>query len=146
MQNIQDLSSTELETFWRTHLGGAAPVHLPRFLLHRLLAYRLQVQEHGGLTKPATRFLDQIADDLAAGQEPAMPYPDEQRIKPGSVIVREHDGVHHRVMVLAEGYAWNGKTFGSLSSVARAITGTNWNGQRFFGLKGKPNADAGAQA
>ena len=75
-----------------------------------------------------------------------MPYPGNQRLKPGSVIVREHDGVDHRVMVLDEGYAWNGKTFGSLSSVARAITGTNWNGQRFFGLKEKRAGAEGAAA
>ena len=69
-----------------------------------------------------------------------MPYPDDSRLKPGSVLVRKHDGVQHRVMVLEEGYAWNGKTFASLSAAAKAITGTNWNGQRFFGLdksKGK---------
>ena len=61
----------------------------------------------------------------------------EQRLKPGVVIMREHNGVHQRVMVLDEGFAWNGKSFGSLSAVAKAITGTNWNGQRFFGLDRK---------
>jgi Protein of unknown function (DUF2924) len=136
-RKLQDIQVGELEALWRTHLGGSMPKYLPRFLLSRLLAYRLQIQQSGGLSKTATRFLDQIADHLEAGREPALPYPADQRLKPGSVIVREHEGVEHRVMVLNEGFAWNGKTFGSLSSVAKAITGTNWNGQRFFGLKEK---------
>lgn len=134
---LQDLQVSELDVLWRTHLGGTMPRHLPRFLLLRLLAYRLQVQQSVGLAKSASRFLDQIADDLTAGREPALPYPKDQRLKSGSVLIREHDGVQHRIMVLDEGFAWNGKTFGSLSSVAKAITGTNWNGQRFFGLKEK---------
>jgi hypothetical protein len=143
---LQELSSADLELAWRRYIGGVVPVHLPRVMLSRLLAYRLQIQQHGGLSKSATRFFDQIADDLAAGREPAMPYPTDQKLKPGSVIVREHDGIHQRVMVLEDGYAWNGKTYGSLSSVAKAITGTNWNGQRFFGLKEKHVDKAGASA
>ena len=136
-KNLLDLPLGELEAFWRTHLGGSMPDHLPNFLLPKLLAYRIQVQQLGGLKKVASRYLDQIADDLVAGREPPMPYPSNHKIKPGSVIIREHDGVQHRVMVLDQGFAWNGKTFESLSSVAKAITGTNWNGPRFFGLKGK---------
>jgi hypothetical protein len=98
------------------------------------------VQQTGGLSKAASRFLDQVAIDLEAGREPSLPYPAEQRLKPGVVIMREHNGVHQRVMVLDEGFAWNGKSFGSLSAVAKAITGTNWNGQRFFGLDRKLTA------
>jgi hypothetical protein len=130
-----DLTVGELEVLWRMHLGGSMPDHLPKFLLPKLLVYRIQVQQSGGLTKSAIRYLDQIVNDLEAGREPPMPYPSNQKIKPGSVIIREHDGVQQRVMVLDVGFAWNGKTYGSLSSVAKAITGTNWNGQRFFGLK-----------
>ncbi len=137
ISRLQQLSAVELKSFWLAHLGGSMPAHLPKFMLPRLLAYRLQVQQFGGLSKAAAHFLDQIADDMAAGREPALPYPVDQKLKPGSVIVREHDGVHHRVMVLEEGYAWSGKTYGSLSAVAKAITGTSWNGQRFFGLKEK---------
>jgi hypothetical protein len=57
------------------------------------------------------------------------------RLRPGTVLVREWEGGSHRVMVLAEGFAWNGTTYASLSQVARAITGTRWNGPRFFGLR-----------
>jgi hypothetical protein len=137
LSKLPDLSFNELDTLWRTYLGGTVPKQLPKFLQSRMLAYSLQVQQTGGLSKAATRSLDQAAIDLEAGREPSLPYPAEQRLKPGIVIMREHDGVHQRVMVLDEGFAWNGKTYGSLSAVAKAMTGTNWNGQRFFGLDRK---------
>jgi hypothetical protein len=137
LSKLPGLSANELDTLWRTYLGGSMPKLLPKFLQSRMLAYRLQVQQTGGLSKMACRFLDQAAIDLEAGREPSLPYPAEQRLKPGIVIVREHNGVHQRVMVLDEGFAWNGKSFGSLSAVAKAMTGTNWNGQRFFGLDRK---------
>ena len=134
---LPNQSGSELDTLWRTYLGGTMPKRLPKFLQLRMLAYRLQAQQSGGLSKAASRFLDQVANDFEAGREPLFPYPAEHRLKPGIVIVREHKGVHQRVMVLDEGFAWNGKSFGSLSAVAKAITGTNWNGQRFFGLDRK---------
>jgi hypothetical protein len=108
-----------------------------------MLAYRLQVQRSGDLPKAAVKFLEDIATDLAAGRDPRVPYPAERRLTPGTVLVREHCEVQHRVMVLEEGYAWNGKTFASLSAVAKAITGTNWSGQRFFGLGSKAKAESG---
>ncbi len=128
------MPAAELEAVWKTQLGGACPSDLPKFLLARLLVYRLQAHKLGDLSKAAAKFLDDVEADLEAGREPKVPYPDERRLKPGSVLVREHDGAQQRVMVLDEGFAWNGKTFASLSAVAKAITGTNWNGQRFFGL------------
>lgn len=137
LSRLADLSVSELDTLWRTYLGGTMPKQVPKFLQSRMLAYTLQVQQTGGLSKMTSRFLDQAAIDLEAGRESSLPYPAEQRLKPGVVIMREHNGVHQRVMVLDEGFAWNGKSFGSLSAVAKAITGTNWNGQRFFGLDRK---------
>lgn len=140
LARLSGMTAAELETVWRSHLGGSPPLQLPRSLVARLLAYRLQVQHSGDLSKQALGFLQRIATEIEAGKDPNVPYPDDRRLKPGSVLVREHDDVQHRVMVLEEGYAWSGKTFASLSAVAKAITGTNWNGQRFFGLdksKGK---------
>ena len=58
-------------------------------------------------------------------------------LTPGTVLVREWDRKSHRVMVLADGFAWNGQTYESLSKIALAITGTRWNGPRFFGLRDK---------
>jgi hypothetical protein len=137
LSKLLDLSAKELDALWRTYLGGSMPKQLPKFLQSRMLTYKLQVQQTGGLSKAASRFLDQVAIDLEAGREPSLPYPAEQRLKPGIVIVREHNGIRQRVMVLDEGFAWNGKSFGSLPAVAKAFTGTNWNGQSFFGLDRK---------
>ena len=134
LTRLPEMKAAEFATVWRSHLGGSPPAQLPKSLMTRLLAYRLQVQRSGDLSKQAVGFFQRIAVDLEAGKDPDVPYPDDRRLKPGSVLVREHDGVQHRVMVLDEGYAWKGKTFASLSAVAKAITGTNWNGQRFFGL------------
>ena len=89
----------------------------------------------GDLDKATARLLDRIADDAASGKRVEVPVPDRVGIRPGTLLVREWEGVSHRVMVMAEGFAWNGETYASLSKVARAITGTRWNGWVFFGLK-----------
>ncbi len=143
LAHLPGMTAAELATVWRSHLGGSPSTRLPKSLVARLFAYRLQVQNSGDLSKQASGFLQRIAADLEVGRDPDVPYPEDRRLKPGSVLVREHDGVQHRVMALEEGYAWSGKTFSSLSAVAKAITGTNWNGQRFFGLA-KSRVKAGA--
>ncbi|MER2267023.1 DUF2924 domain-containing protein, partial [Methylobacterium oxalidis] len=66
-----------------------------------------------------------------------------QGLTPRTQLVREHAGQVHSVTVLADGFAWQGRTFTSLSKVARAITGTRWNGPRFFGLRDKPAVSSG---
>jgi len=63
-------------------------------------------------------------------------------VRPGTILAREWNGRMHRVAVLAEGFAWNGKIYPSLSKIAHAITGTRWNGPRFFGLRDKPSNEA----
>jgi hypothetical protein len=94
------------------------------------------------LSKRALAYLKVIESDLRNGRVVETPYLDEQKLKPGCQLVREHEGIDHRVTVVESGYDWNGTTFGSLSSVAKAITGTNWNGYRFFGLKAKAQTSA----
>jgi Protein of unknown function (DUF2924) len=58
-----------------------------------------------------------------------------RRLKTGTVLVREYQGERHTVTVVANGFVWREATYASLSAIARAITGTNWNGPRFFGLR-----------
>lgn len=84
--------------------------------------------------------------DLREGRDVATPYVETNQLKLGTQLAREHGGVMHRVMVMENGYAWSGKTFSSLSAVAKAITGTNRNGHRFFGLQEKSKADERAPA
>lgn len=144
LARLPQMTADELQTAWRNHLGGCPPSGMPKSLLAKLLAHRVQIQCCGDLSRTAVRFLDGIAADLEADKDPEVPHPEDRRLKPGSVLVREHDDIRHRVMVLDEGYAWNGKAFASLSAVAKAITGTNWNGQRFFGLDRKKKGVGGS--
>ena len=132
----------------RAHLGGEAPAHFPRWLLIRVLAFRLQSDAFGDLDKSIRRILRSARDnDAAAPFERREPQTREGLgLKAGALLVREWKGRLERVMILEEGFAWNGRTFGSLSQIAKAMTGTNWNGHRFFGLRqGKTApADVGA--
>ena len=125
------------------HLGGEAPAHLPRWLLMRVLAYRLQSNAFGDLNKSIRRNLRSEKDD-GAGVPFDRRAPQTRQgvaLKAGALLVREWKGRLERVMILEEGFAWNGQTFGSLSQIAKGMTGTNWNGHRFFGLRqGKVDA------
>jgi Protein of unknown function (DUF2924) len=133
--HLRGLDLGGLRARWRSLTGRAAPSHLPKTLLLRVLAYRVQAAALGDVDKPTIRLLDRIADEALAGKRVEVPVPDRAGLKPGTVLVREWEGTPERVMVLADGFAWNGGTYPSLSKVARAITGTRWNGPRFFGLR-----------
>ena len=139
--NLEGLDLNGLRRQWRAHLGGQAPAHIPRWLLMRVLAYRLQSDAFGGLEKSIQRMLrSEKDDDAAAPFDRRAPQTREGvGLKAGAQLVREWKGRLERVMILEEGFVWNGQTFGSLSQIAKAMTGTNWNGHRFFGLRqGKP--------
>jgi Protein of unknown function (DUF2924) len=136
--SLDALDPAALRLQWRNVFGGSVPVHLPKPLLARILAYRLQADAFGDLADAVRRTLDGFgARSRASGGQGGVEGPSPQRrIKPGSILVREWDGRLHRVMALEEGFACDGKTYRSLSRVARAITGGHWNGPRFFGLTG----------
>jgi Protein of unknown function (DUF2924) len=131
--HLRDLDLAGLRARWRTTCGRQAPAHLPRHLLLRLLAYRIQAETLGDLDPATVRFLDRLAGRSGEG----TPEPPNCSLRAGTILVREWDGASHHVTVLEEGFAWNGVTYKSLSEVARAITGTRWNGPRFFGLREK---------
>jgi hypothetical protein len=133
--HLRGLDLQGLRARWRGLTGRAAPVHLSKPLLLRVLAYRVQAAAFGDLDKATVRLLDRIADEAGLGKPVDLPVPDRVGLRPGTVLVREWEGTSHRVMVMSEGFAWNGSTYASLSQVARAITGTRWNGPRFFGLR-----------
>jgi hypothetical protein len=129
-----------LRSRWRSEFGRAAPIHLSKHLLLRLLAYRLQAQAFGDLSPGTRRLLDGLAKSKGVNEQNtkiAVPLPNQGRLMPGTVLVREHEGHHHHVVVAEDGFVWNGKTYPSLSKAAFAITGTKWNGPRFFGLREK---------
>jgi hypothetical protein len=108
--------------------------------LFAVIAYRLQADRFGDLDHATKRVLDRaIAKETGPAMSARLASFDQKRteLTPGTVLVREWDRQSQRVMVMADGFAWNGQTYDSLSKVAFAITGTRWNGPRFFGLRDK---------
>jgi Protein of unknown function (DUF2924) len=129
-----------LRARWQSVLQRPAPDHLPRHLLFAIIAYRIQVDRYGDLDHETGQLLDPTgAKKSGAAMSARLVSFDQKRteLTPGTVLVREWDRQSQRVMVMSDGFAWNGQTFDSLSKVASAITGTNWNGPRFFGLRDK---------
>jgi hypothetical protein len=108
-------------------------------LLRRSIAHRIQEKAYGGLSASTRRLLDQLVKVALAKPNGRLELP--RRIKPGSELVRTWKGRSYRVMVMADGFAHDGKTFASLSEIASEITGTRWNGPRFFGLRSTPNRE-----
>ena len=134
---LRDLDLANLRARWRTLFRRKASEHLPRHLLFHILAYRLQSERLGDLDQETVRLLDRIASGSGGnGLRSVRKQSRRERLRPGSILVREWDGARQRVEVLDKGFAWNGKTYQSLSAVAFAITGTRWSGPRFFGLRG----------
>jgi hypothetical protein len=134
---LRDLDNAGLRKYWQTVFRRLPPPHLPRSLLFRILAYRLQVDRFGDLDGESKNLLDRSESPEKAGQKAVGSVRRIVGVRPGTVLGREWNGRMQRVSVLADGFAWNGKTYPSLSQVAFAITGTRWNGPRFFGLRDK---------
>src|SRR5260370_41807883 len=112
--------------------GQGAPRALSRDLMARMIAHRIQEQRLGKLAREMRLRLDGLA---RGGAEPV------RHLKVGTVMVREHQGETHEVTVVPGGFSWKEKTYPSLSAIAKGITGTSWNGPRFFGLRGKSMVD-----
>ena len=138
---LHGLDVGELRARWHTVFRRRAPPHLPRHLLFRILAYRLQADRLGDLDADTRRLLDRTGSGSSEGIDRLVADLNRSRtqLKPGTLLTREWDGHLQRVMVLADGFAWNGKTYRSLSKVAFAMTGTRWSGPRFFGLDQPPS-------
>jgi hypothetical protein len=130
---LRGLDLRELRARWHTVFGRKAPPHLPRHLLFRLIAHRLQADALGDLDGDCKRLLDRSASPEQAARRATDLR--QAELKPGTILGREWNGRMQRVSVLTTGFAWNGETYPSLSQVAFAITGTRWSGPRFFGLR-----------
>jgi hypothetical protein len=138
--HLRGLDIGGLRSRWQGVFQRPAPAHLTRHLLFAIIAYRLQADRFGDLDHPTKQMLNGIvAKETGPAIAARLASFDQKRAKltPGTVLVREWDRQSQRVMVLADGFAWNGQTYDSLSKVAFAITGTKWNGPRFFGLRDK---------
>jgi hypothetical protein len=130
---------------WQSVFQRLPPDHLPRHLLFAIIAYRVQADRLGDLDHETKQILDRTdAKDTGTTISTRLISFDQNRteLTPGTVLMREWDRRSQRVMVMADGFAWNGQTYDSLSKVAFAITGTKWNGPRFFGLRDKEERPA----
>ena len=141
---LRDLDGGALRARWQDVFRRQPPPYLPRHLLFRMLAYRLQADHLGDLDGESRRLLDSAVSPEAAGKRAVERARVTRDMSPGTMLGREWNGRMHRVAVLAEGFAWNGKTYPSLSKIALAITGTRWNVPRFFGLRDKPAREGGS--
>lgn len=131
------MSMGELQSMWR-ELNGSEPPRYNRRHLESRLAYRVQELAYGGLRSETKKRLEALAEELEAeSQSPAARRNSspEQNLLVGTRLLREWQGIEHTVTVLDSGFEWEGRPYTSLSSVARAITGTRWNGPLFFGLR-----------
>ena len=143
--HLRGLDLKGLQARWKSVFQRPPPDHLGRHLLFSVIAYRIQADRLGDLDHATRQVLDRTKPTESG---PAMSARlmglDQKRteLTPGTVLVREWNQQSQRVMVLADGFAWNGQTFDSLSKVAFAITGTRWNGPRFFGMRDKEDRSA----
>jgi Protein of unknown function (DUF2924) len=128
VERLRTLGKAELRVRWAKLFGKVPPPALTRDLLGRMIAWRIQEDFYGGHDKATLKLLD----GLARGE--VIKSTLQPRLRPGTVLMREHGGVRHTVTVVPDGFVWQDSTYPSLSAVARAITGTSWNGRRFFGL------------
>jgi hypothetical protein len=131
---LQKMSVVELKQRWEALFGTPAPNNSRSYLEVRL-GNRIQELMLGGLSRDMRRVLDLLVKELEGKNTRKAIMTDPRKPIPGTRLLREWDGAEHSVTVLRDGFDWQGRKFKSLSAVARAITGTQWNGYRFFGLR-----------
>jgi len=135
---LASLDLKDLKSRWRALYDTEPPARISRELLTRAISYRLQEREFGGLAPATHRLLERVAADLSSHRaRPNL----ARKAAPGTLLIREWRGKAHQVTVHNDGIGYRGKSYGSLSEVARLITGTRWSGPLFFGLR-KPVGEA----
>ena len=131
---LEGMETTALKKMWRDLFDADPPPYNKRFLVSRL-SYRLQELAFGGLSKETVERIEAMASNGAPDERNRGRGRAAERPVVGTRLVREWDGVEHHVTVQADGFEWQGKKYKSLSAIARAITGTRWNGWVFFGIR-----------
>ena len=136
--HLRDLDLTGLRARWKSVTRRIAATHVPRHILIGTLAYRLQADAWGDLDAATVQLLNRAAH--VESKREILPLTAKlslrkHKLTAGTVLMREWNGQHHRVTVSEGGFVFDGKTFASLSTIAFSITGTKWNGPRFFGLR-----------
>ncbi len=132
LDELKTMSPAQLRAAWRGQYRSPAPDIGPD-LLRRGVAYKMQERQFGRLASSTKRELERIITKL--DQDGEVGTPGVTRLKPGTRLIRSWHGTVHQVLVLADGYEHEGRSYRSLSQIARAITGAHWSGPRFFGLR-----------
>ena len=128
IERVRSLSGAALRRRWQAEFGRPLPRSLTVELLRRMIANRIQEEAFGTLDRATLKLLDGLVRRDGARKG-------ERNLKIGTVLVRDYQGRRHTVTVAPEGYVWEGTSYSSLSAIARAITGTVWNGPRFFAAR-----------
>jgi len=127
--DLETMDRAALVAAWSDLFGTPAPKAMSRVFLRQFLAFEVQARQHGGMPKSVRKALEAQPQRKDVSRTPAL--------KAGGHLIREWNGVTHVVDVTGTGFVWKGKTWRSLSAIAREITGAHWSGPRFFGLNGK---------
>jgi hypothetical protein len=139
--HLRALDLKGLRARWQSVTARQVPSHLPRHLIVAMLAYRLQADALGDLDAETAQLLRKVGLGGSANDIATLTSASDLRRREvllGTLLTREWNGQNHRVTVINDGFAWEGRTYDSLSKIAFAITGTKWNGPRFFGLRDAP--------
>jgi hypothetical protein len=130
---LKTMPAAQLKEQWRELFGTEPPPYNRPFLESRL-AYRIQELAYGGLKPETVRRLQQMGEELDGGKVDVRRARHDRKPIVGTRLVREWRGTEYTITVLADGFEWQGRPYRSLSAIARAITGTRWNGPLFFGV------------
>ncbi|MEG3639320.1 DUF2924 domain-containing protein [Magnetococcus sp. PR-3] len=134
LAELPEMSTQKLKTLWRELFNKEPPGYDRRFMIKRL-AYRIQELAYGGHSEETKARLQQLANDDVLQARVHINQRSDGYPLPGTKLIREWKGTEHSVTVQEGGFEYQGRPFGSLSAVAREITGTRWNGWTFFGIK-----------
>jgi hypothetical protein len=135
MRNLEGLRSDVLKAEWKRLYRSLPPGGMSRDLLIRAIAFKLQERLHSGLSRAIKNKLLSIGADIEIGGREKAP---AISLRAGARLIREWQGKSHQVLVLEDGFEYQGNRYKSLSRIASDITGTHWSGPRFFGLKRRP--------
>ena len=130
---LENLSLKDIRKRWSRLFNASVPSGLSRDLMVRGIVYKIQEKAHGGLSQATKRKLNTIAKKIDGDDRSELDT--GPALKPGAKLIREWQARTYTVPVLDDGFEYNGKRYGSLSMIAREITGVRWSGPRFFGLK-----------
>lgn len=141
--DLHNLTHEQLRELWRTLNGGEPPAYNRRYIISRL-AYRIQEIAYGGLSDDAHEKMSEALKRHGYNEDGMPARSGDRRVSSsrnlpiiGSKIVREWNGKRYEVIALRDGFEFEGRKYRSLTAIVKAITGTHWNGRKFFGVAGR---------